>query len=439
MRGGGGGRWTVLVIWVVLVARSAAERSVLVVLETEEYAQKYMKLIGSLQDDGFSVKVKSASDKSFSIYGDEDFEYAGVVLACPAAKSIGKDLNVENIVKYLEAGNHVFLAAAPRYSDLTEKIAREIGVQIDEKKHMVMDHINFHSGLDDGKHTTVVAGGHAVNKPLTAGEKYDNVIFRGVGASLLEDNELVEKLLWGSSSSYSAKQNAALPYTPISGKDLVLAATVQSRVQSRAVYIGSTEVLTDDFRSRAGSDTDKFIGRLVSWTFGDRGVLRAENLRHSRLGEDVELDTYRVKDKLSVRVNIFEWIGSEAAWRPLDESDVQIEFTSLNPYVRARLIADGNGTFSATIPAPDHIGIYKLTVDYYRSGYTPLIASKTLSIRPYLHNEYERFIFRASPFYLACLLNMVGVLLFAFVYLYGRQNSSANNVDNDKSKERKNQ
>lgn len=66
---------------------------------------------------------------------------------------------------------------------------------------------------------------------------------------------------------------------------------------------------------------------------------------------------------------------------PLDETDLQVEFTSLDPYVRARLVPDGNGTFHADVPVPDHIGLYKFVVEYFRPGYTPISLSKTVSQR----------------------------------------------------------
>lgn len=45
-----------------------------------------------------------------------------------------------------------------------------------------------------------------------------------------------------------------------------------------------------------------------------------------------------------------------------------------------------------------------------------------VSIRPFLHDEYERFIFRATPYYITAILNLVGVFIFGLVFLYGKQN-----------------
>lgn len=44
-----------------------------------------------------------------------------------------------------------------------------------------------------------------------------------------------------------------------------------------------------------------------------------------------------------------------------------------------------------------------------------------ISIRPFWHNEYPRFILRAYPYYLSAVLNLVGVFAFAVVYLYSKE------------------
>lgn len=110
----------------------------------------------------------------------------------------------------------------------------EIGVQLDEKRHMVIDHANYLAAMDDGTHTTIVAGGHSVNKPLTNDVLLDGIVFRGIGAGLIEDNDLVEKVLWGSKYSYSANYKENLAHTPLfSGEETILASVIQTRYVSK--------------------------------------------------------------------------------------------------------------------------------------------------------------------------------------------------------------
>lgn len=55
---------------------------------------------------------------------------------------------------------------------------------------------------------------------------------------------------------------------------------------------------------------------------------------------------------------------------------------------------------------------------YRREGYTVLESDTQVSVRPFRHNEYERFIVPAYPYYISVFTMMVGFFLFGFVYLY---------------------
>ncbi len=49
--------------------------------------------------------------------------------------------------------------------------------------------------------------------------------------------------------------------------------------------------------------------------------------------------------------------------------------------------------------APDVYGIYKFRVQYRRPAVSVLELSDQVSVRPFKHNEYERFIGQAYPYY----------------------------------------
>jgi oligosaccharyltransferase complex subunit beta len=90
----------------------------------------------------------------------------------------------------------------------------------------------------------------------------------------------------------------------------------------------------------------------------------------------------------------------------------------LNPYIRTYLQGDANGKFSKTFLTPDIYGIYKFRIQYRRPGYSTLSFSDQVSVRPFAHNEYERFILSAYPYYISTFSMMVGFFLFGFGFLY---------------------
>lgn len=76
------------------------------------------------------------------------------------------------------------------------------------------------------------------------------------------------------------------------------------------------------------------------------------------------------------------------------------------------------GTFSADIHIPDVYGVFKFVVDYKRAGYSVIELSEEVPVRPYMHNEFERFLTAAYPYYASAASTMAAFFVFSFVYLY---------------------
>ncbi|EOY17406.1 Dolichyl-diphosphooligosaccharide-protein glycosyltransferase 48kDa subunit family protein [Theobroma cacao] len=76
--------------------------------------------------------------------------------------------------------------------------------------------------------------------------------------------------------------------------------------------------------------------------------------------------------------------------------------------------------FQLSLKVPDVYGVFQFKVEYQKLGYTSLSLSKQILVRPYRHNEYERFIPTAYPYYGAAFSMMAGFLIFTFVHLYSK-------------------
>ena len=63
-----------------------------------------------------------------------------------------------------------------------------------------------------------------------------------------------------------------------------------------------------------------------------------------------------------------------SAWGPFAVSDMQFDFTMLDPHVRTALLEDKSAsppvgtTYTVNFKAPDRHGVFKFLVDYYRPG-----------------------------------------------------------------------
>ncbi|KAJ6852142.1 dolichyl-diphosphooligosaccharide--protein glycosyltransferase 48 kDa subunit-like isoform X1 [Iris pallida] len=125
---------------------------------------------------------------------------------------------------------------------------------------------------------------------------------------------------------------------------------------------------------------------------------------------------YRINDDLEYLVEIYEWSGT--TWKPYVADDVQVQFYMMSPYVLKTLSTDQKGLYSTSFKVPDVYGVFQFKVEYQRLGYTSFSLSKQIPVRPFRHDEYERFITAAYPYYGASFSTMAGFFIFSIVYLY---------------------
>jgi oligosaccharyltransferase complex subunit beta len=93
----------------------------------------------------------------------------------------------------------------------------------------------------------------------------------------------------------------------------------------------------------------------------------------------------------------------------------------LDPYIRTTLkqvsTTDNVGRFETHVKLPDVYGIFTFKVNYKRSGLTYLLAEDQVSIKPFRHNEYPRYLTAAYPYYSATGSMIIGFILFSAVWL----------------------
>ena len=92
----------------------------------------------------------------------------------------------------------------------------------------------------------------------------------------------------------------------------------------------------------------------------------------------------------------------------------------LDPYIRQPMTHDGNGRFSLKFRVPDVYGVFKYVIDYKHLGYSYINLQQVVPVRPFKHDEYERFLLPAYPYYVSVLSTMVAFFMLGFVYLYSK-------------------
>ena len=92
----------------------------------------------------------------------------------------------------------------------------------------------------------------------------------------------------------------------------------------------------------------------------------------------------------------------------------------LDPYYRVALEKQDpkSATFSYKFKVPDKLGIFRFVIDYNKHGLSNLNEEMEVSIIQYRHDEFPRFMLRATPYYLSVGLSMFAFFLFIVSFLF---------------------
>jgi oligosaccharyltransferase complex subunit beta len=69
---------------------------------------------------------------------------------------------------------------------------------------------------------------------------------------------------------------------------------------------------------------------------------------------------------------------------------------------------------------PDVYGVFKYVLDYSHQGYSHISLQQVVPVRPYKHDEYERFLLAAYPYYASVLSTMTAFFLLGWAFLYSK-------------------
>eukprot|EP00117_Sycon_ciliatum_P048129 scpid17315/ scgid34304/ Dolichyl-diphosphooligosaccharide--protein glycosyltransferase 48 kDa subunit len=427
----------VLVVALCLCTELAeADRRTLVLVDDLNVTYTHSIFFNSLRDRGFELEFLPADSPGLSLARYGEFLYENLIIFSPAVTEFGGSVDISAITNFIDNGGNVLVAGSPSLDDPLRNLATECGLEFDEENTNVIDHVNFDSA-DTGRHTRVlVPSKNIVDSPLMAGKRSDEpLLYQGIGMVLDPDNSLITSIVTGSSTTYSHDASESITEYPHAvGKSTVLVAALQGFNNARVVFTGSLDMFSDEFlsspvqqgiaggRQFESAANAEFINSLSKWVFKENGVLRYSNVQHHHVGESSPATYYTVSDNVEYSIRIEELVNGQ--WQPFRASGVQLEFQCIDPFIRAPLKGNKDGVFSTKIQLPDQYGVFKFLVDFRSLGYTFLVSSTQITVRPLTHLMYERFIMCAYPYYASCFSMMVGLVIFSAVYLFHREPKS---------------
>ena len=124
-----------------------------------------------------------------------------------------------------------------------------------------------------------------------------------------------------------------------------------------------------DYKS---SSNYKLCGELAEWVMQERGVLRVDNVRHNKKGEEWDgsnPENYKRQVDIEYFIDIYE--KKQGEWVPFVADDIQFQFTMLDPYYQVPLkqVDKKKATYTYGLKTPWRLGIFKFVVDFKRPGY----------------------------------------------------------------------
>lgn len=94
----------------------------------------------------------------------------------------------------------------------------------------------------------------------------------------------------------------------------------------------------------------------------------------------------------------------------------------LDPWVIMKLSNHrGTATYSAEFVTPTKAGIYQYKFIYEKPGYNFISLSDRVTVRPKKHDEFDRFLVTALPYYSGTFATIIGSIVFIIFYLYTKE------------------
>ncbi|KAM9979739.1 hypothetical protein ACTFIZ_006008 [Dictyostelium cf. discoideum] len=392
----------------------------LVVLDDLSIKKTHSTFFKNLENKGYKLQFEQSNTKVvLEKYGD--FNFDNLILFSPTSESLS--FSSADVTRFIDGGNNVLFAGSNVISENIRDIAAECGMEIEEDKTLIFDHFNYDKSQSD--HSVLVADQFIEDSPIILQGLNKPILFKGIGHKI-RNNPLNYAILTGSSTSFSAKAVSGVS-TKLMGKSCGLVSSLQARNNARVTFSGSLDLFSDkSFNSKIDnneSGNKEFVERLVSWTFQERGILRASELELVKISTEsnstVAPDVFTIKDEVKYSLKVEEFDGVKGKWVPYVGS-LQLEVIMLDPYIRTFIKGDANGLYKIHFKLPDVYGVFTFEASIHKSGYSTLDHIYRKPILPFRHDSYERFIPAAFPYYATCFSMLIGTFIFSIIFLFNK-------------------
>jgi oligosaccharyltransferase complex subunit beta len=414
------------------IALNVATPRTLILIDDNSLRASHTEFFDSLSNAGHSLTVAHVYEDIARLERYGEFFYENLIIFAPTAEELNEFISLEDVARFIDSGRSVLIASNNVISEPIREIADAQGIDIDEDNSYVIDSkstvreniikianiSNIEPIVGDVDYYTTHpiyyrGTGHTLYDlalPTFASHRVNNIIARGV-----------ESTHSGPKGSKSGdKDNSAIQSE---GSETLLVSGVQTENNARVTFVGSLDLFSNQFFAEKNSGNKRFASNLAQWTFHERGLIRAREIKHFVLNKphDLNPESYRVGDIVQFNIILEQFNVAKRQWEPFTNSDVQIELIMIDPYIRTFLKHNNKGEYTLDLQVPDVYGVYKYVIDYTRRGWSYLQVVEQVSIHPYRHDEYDRFLLVAYPYYAAAFSCMIAFAIFGIVFLYSKE------------------
>lgn len=380
----------------------AAGRETLIIVDKSSniatFKQSHSELLNLIQDLKHTPTIKSADDATLKLTKYGDYLYENILILCPQLDMFRGSLNYKDFLDFVDSGRNLLVAGGNTPGSVISDLAEGVGFEFKELTSK-RDYTNVK--LNNIYH---IVGDAA---------KYASFSYSGTQLKMVKSELSIEIL------SNSAPVDDIRPSSTEALIGNVLIGAMQARNNARVIVSGSLDFYADKAFASPMSGNKALTKELLMWLFKEKSVLRHSEVRHRMTAPGTEsqssFEGYTIMDDIEygIKIEIYE----AGKWSPYLANDVQLEFVRIDPFVRQTMVHKEDGTYLAKFKVPDVYGVYKFQVDYQKDGLTRLFSSSQVSVRPLRHDQYERFIYSAFPYYLSAFMMMAYLYVFSFVYL----------------------
>jgi len=369
-----------------------------------------------LQSNGYDLDIKMINSHNYKLKEYGEYLYDQLILFA-SSETDPKIVKINQILEFYDSGHNILFAADIDASKFFRQLANNFGVEFDQIGSKVYDYVTSVDDFDGSLFGTT----NQIPQDVIAPQGDAPILFRGIAQThTIYENFQLWPILRGTEWTHSRRSEAGQEFVTSTGPATILVSAAQGRNNARIILSGSLDLFSNELFVKSKGANRKYAQHLVKWNFGESGILKVDRIFHHHAGaETYQPSEYKIKDDVVYTIAMSTWDHNKNEWVSFETSDLTLEFVMLDPYIRMPLTYDhSNSQYVAEFKTPDKHGVFQFKVTYRKAGYTFLEAATKIPVRPFKHNEYERYLFEAFPYYVSVFGTLVGFYVFLIYFLY---------------------